>query len=181
MRLVALASVLLLLGPALSGCGGGESSGRAPSAGDKRARTSATGSMPNTGSQSTPPDSHEASPSSREASPSSHEVSPGVVRASAQGVDVTMRASGHHPHVNRPWPVSFTVIRAGRPARARVRYEYLFAGQVVAHRSNYGFTGSFRDVFVWPPSALGYPLTFRAVVTAGKATLSLDYAVQVIR
>lgn len=92
-----------------------------------------------------------------------------------------MHASGHHPRVNKPWPVSFTVTQAGRPARARVRYEYLFAGQVVAHRSNYGFTGSFHDIFTWPASALGYPLTFRAVITSGKATLSLDYRVQVIR
>jgi hypothetical protein len=92
-----------------------------------------------------------------------------------------MHASGHHPRVNRPWPVSFSVTQAGRPAQARVRYEYLFAGQVVAHRSNYRFSGSFHDTFVWPPSALGYPLTFRAVITSAKVTLNLDYAVQVIR
>lgn len=92
-----------------------------------------------------------------------------------------MHASGHHPRVDRPWPVSFTVTQAGRPAHARVRYEYLFAGQVVAHRSNYRFSGSFHDTFVWPPSALGYPLTFRAVITSAKVTLNLDYAVQVIR
>jgi hypothetical protein len=103
------------------------------------------------------------------------------VQATAQGVSATMRASGHHPRVNKPWPVSFTVTQAGRPAHARVRYEYLFADQVVAHRSNYGFTGGFHDIFRWPRSALGYPLTFRAVITSGGAALNLDYAVRVTR
>ena len=167
MRLVGLATVLLLLGPALSGCGGGKSSSPTPS----------------TGSQATPPSASHEAPSHETSSheSSSHETSPGVVRAAAQSVSATMHVSGHHPRVNEPWPVSFTVTQAGRPARARVRYEYLFAGQVVAHRSNYGFTGSFHDVFRWPRSALGYPLTFRAVITSGGATLNLDYAVQVIR
>jgi hypothetical protein len=156
MRLFPLASLLLLLGPALSGCGGGKSS---------RANTSTA--TPSTGSRATPP--------------ASRETSPGVVQATARDISATMHASSHHPRVDRPWPVSFTVTQAGRAARARVRYEYLFAGQVVAHRSNYRFSGRFRDVFRWPASALGYPLTFRAVITTGKATLNLDYRVQVIR
>lgn len=168
MRLAALASLLLLLGPALSGCGGGKSSGATTDAnGDRATGTSKTASTPPGGSQS--------------ASQASRETSPGVVRASAREVTATMHASSHHPRVGRPWPVSFTVTQAGRPARARVRYEYLFAGQVVAHRSNYRFSGSFHDTFVWPSSALGYPLTFRAVITSAKVTLNLDYAVQVIR
>jgi hypothetical protein len=92
-----------------------------------------------------------------------------------------MRASSHHPRVNRPWPVSFTVSQAGKPATARVRYEYLFGGQVVARRSNYRFTGRFHDTFIWPPSAVGYPLTFRAVISSASTTLNLDYPVQVTR
>jgi hypothetical protein len=145
------AAALLAALLALAGCGGGKSSKQTTSA----------------GSQATPP--------------ASRETSPGVVQAAAQGIGATMHASGHHPRVNKPWPVSFTVTQANAPARARLRYEYLFAGQVVAHRSNYGFRGSFHDTFVWPRSALGYPLTFRAVITSGKTTLNLDYAVKVIR
>lgn len=105
-----------------------------------------------------------------------------VVRASAGGVSATLTArGGHHPHVNRGWPISFTVTRSGRPARASVRYQYLFAGHVVAHRSFYRFTGHFKDVFLWPASAVGYPLTFRAVISSGAITLHLDYPVQVVR
>lgn len=112
--------------------------------------------------------------------PPSRETSPGVVHASLGGVSATMHASTHHPRVNLLWPVSFTVTTNGKPAEAKVRYEYLFASAVVAHRSNYTFTGSFHDTFDWPASAVGYPLTFRAVITADGATLNLDYSVQVV-
>lgn len=106
---------------------------------------------------------------------------PDVVTGSAGDVTATMHVAGHHPRVNQPWPLSFIVTIAGAPARASVGYEYLFGGQVVARRSHYTFTGHFSDTFLWPAAAVGYPLTFRAVVTSGKATVNLDYAVQVVR
>lgn len=108
-------------------------------------------------------------------------TAPGVVSATTAGVSATLHASTHHPKVGAGWPISFTVGRAGQPLRAKVSYEYLFAGNVVAKRSNYAFTGHFSDLFHWPASAVGYPLTFRAVVLAGGQTLYLDYPVQVVR
>jgi hypothetical protein len=95
------------------------------------------------------------------------------------GVTATLHADTHHPKVEAPWPIRFTVSSGGRPARASVSYEYLFGGQVVAHRSHYTFTGHFSDVFKWPASAVGYPLTFRAVIVSGAKTIDLDYPVQV--
>jgi hypothetical protein len=92
-----------------------------------------------------------------------------------------MHGSTHRPKVGRHWPLRFTVTRAGHPAKASVSYEYMLDGQVVAHRSHYTFTGHFSDVFVWPSSAVGYPLTFRAVIASGGATVNLDYPVQVSR
>ena len=53
------------------------------------------------------------------------------------------------------------------------------AGQVVARRSHYNFTGHFSDTFQWPASAVGYPLSLRAVIVSGKTTFNLDYAVRV--
>jgi hypothetical protein len=106
---------------------------------------------------------------------------PNVVSGSAGEVSATMHVAGHHPRVNRSWPLSFVVTAAGAPARASVSYEYLFGGQVVARRSHYTFKGHFSDTFLWPGRAVGYPLTFRAVVVSGKATVNLDYAVQVVR
>ncbi len=91
----------------------------------------------------------------------------------------TLHAGIHHPKVNSPWPIHFIVTREGRPVRASVSYEYLFGGQVVARRSHYTFTGHFSDVSMWPPSAAGYPLTFRAVIVSGGVTINLDYPVQV--
>jgi hypothetical protein len=103
-----------------------------------------------------------------------------VVAGTAGGVTATLKAGTHHPKVNRSWPIHFTVTKAGRPAKASVSYEYLFAGQVVAHRSHYTFEGRFSDTFHWPASAVGYPLTFRAVIVSGGARIDLDYPVQVV-
>ncbi len=105
----------------------------------------------------------------------------GQVGAASGGVVATLRAGTHHPHADARWPISFTVSRGGHPARASVSYEYLLGAQVVAHRSHYTFTGRFSDVFTWPPAAVGYPLTFRAVIVSGGVTLDLDYPVQVVR
>jgi hypothetical protein len=102
-----------------------------------------------------------------------------LVSATAGGVTATLHASTHSPAVNRPWPLHFTVTRGGALAKAAVQYEYLFAGQVVARRSHYTFTGHFSDVFRWPATAVGYPLTFRAVIVSHGATINLDYPVRV--
>jgi len=103
----------------------------------------------------------------------------GLVTVSSAGVTATLHAGTHHPKVNQAWPIRFTVTSAGRPAKASVSYEYLFGGQVVAHRSHYTFTGHFADIFRWPSSAVGYPLTFRAVIVCEGARIDLDYPVQV--
>jgi hypothetical protein len=92
-----------------------------------------------------------------------------------------MHAGTHQPKVDRPWPIDFSVTRGGHAVRASVDYEYLSGNQVVAHRSHYTFTGRFSDVFTWPSSAVGYPLTFRAVIRSAGASINLDYQVQVAR
>lgn len=111
----------------------------------------------------------------------SRETAPGVVQASQGTVSASLHATTHHPRVNAHWPISFVVADNGKPAQAEVAYEYLFGGAVVAHRSHYRFSGHFHDVFQWPASAVGYPLTFRAVITSAGTTLNLDYPVQVER
>ncbi len=102
------------------------------------------------------------------------------VSATAGGVTATMYGSSHTPKVG-PWPLHFTVTADGRAATASVSYEFLFGGTVVARRSHYTFTGSFSDVAQWPATAVGYPLTFRAVITSGRSVINLDYPVQVTR
>ncbi len=102
-----------------------------------------------------------------------------TVTGTSQGVTATLHAANHHPKVGLLWPIEFTATRAGHAARASVSYEYLFAGQVVARRSHYTFTGHFSDKFEWPASAVGYPLTLRAVIVAEGVTINLDFPVQV--
>jgi hypothetical protein len=134
---------------------------------------------PTTGT-SRPPSAGAATGTAAQAAPS-HAVSERMVAAAAGAVAATMNAAGHHPRVSVPWPIRFAVKDAGKPARAEVEYEYLFGGAVVARRSHYRFTGSFHDTFIWPASAVGYPLTFRAAIVSGGVKLNLDYPVQVRR
>jgi hypothetical protein len=153
----------------LAACGGSKSATTASTT------TSSTATSATTASASTSTGQAESSGAA------SHETAPGVVRASQVGVSASLHASTHHPRVNAAWPISFTVTSQGTAAKAEVAYEYLFGGQVVAHRSHYRFTGTFHDLFRWPASAVGYPLTFRAVITSSGASLNLDYPVQVVR
>jgi hypothetical protein len=160
-----LAAVLLL-----AGCG--------QSSSGKPTQTSTARSAQQTTSTSTGRTSTGAS-TAPQPSVSSSTGAAGTVTGSSGGVTATLHAGTHHPRVQRPWPIRFTVSSGGRAARASVSYEYLFGGQVVAHRSHYTFTGHFSDVFKWPSTAVGYPLTFRAVIVSGGRTIDLDYPVQV--
>lgn len=95
---------------------------------------------------------------------------------------MTLTATTHRPRAGAPWPITIRAVGPdGQPLRAEVRYQYLFAGQVVAHRSHYRFRGVFHDVITWPKQSLGVPLTFRAVVTTPLGTRNLDYTVTVRR
>ncbi len=100
----------------------------------------------------------------------------------ASGFRATLSVPGHHPKAGRVWPVTVTATYNGRAITARVRYEYLYGGQVVSRQSNYRFHGRFTDHgFIWPARAVGYRLTFRAVVSSSRGTRKLDYWVQVRR
>ncbi len=157
--------------PGLAGCGGSSTS--------KQSTGSSRGASTAPATTSTAATSTQPKASSPIASASSGTGR--TVTASAGGVSATMRGSTHKPKVERPWPLHFTVTRGGHAVKASLSYEYLFGGQVVAHRSHYTFVGHFSDVFKWPSSAVGYPLTFRAVIVSEGATINLEYPVQVIR
>lgn len=163
--LIALAAI------AVAGCGG-SSSKPSPSTSSSQATTAAPGAG---ATPEGPAGTSSASTATATATGASTTVS-----ASAGGVTARMRAISTHPKVNVPWPIHFVVSSGGAPAPASLVYEYLFGGAVVAHRSHYTFKGHFSDVFKWPASAVGYPLTFRAVIVSGHVTLNLDLPVQVV-
>jgi ABC-type phosphate transport system substrate-binding protein len=158
----AQALLLLALASALIGACGGS--------GKSKTTTSSSSAGSSAGSATT---------TSTSTAVTGSETAPGVITAAASGITATMHATTHHPKVGVPWPISFTVEKAHAPVQAKVVYEYLFGGNVVAKRSNYAFRGHFSDRFLWPGNAVGYPLTFRAVITALGQTLNLDYPVQV--
>jgi hypothetical protein len=101
------------------------------------------------------------------------------VSASSGATTVTLRAGSHEPRTGTRWPIHFTATSAAAPAHASVSYEFLLGGQVVARRSHYTFVGHFDDFSIWPRDAVGYPLTFRAVVKVGPTTFNLDYPLRV--
>jgi hypothetical protein len=165
------AAIAMLAAALLGGCGSSHKPGAtASSSSSSRSSTPVTRSSTSTAATSA---------ASTSATVTGAQSAPGVVTASTGQLTATLHAGAHSPRVNAAWPISFTVTQAGRPAKAKVGYEYLFAGAVVAKRSNFTFTGHFSDIFRWPAQAVGYPLTFRAVVIAGGKTLYLDYPVKV--
>lgn len=162
---------LLLMTMLLCGCG----SSSKPSTGETSTATRARQTT------AAPVQTTTAAPTRTTTTATSTSTSTGnLVSASVGAVSATLHAATHHPHVQTPWPIHFTVTRDGAPAHASVSYEYLFAGQVVARRSHYTFTGGFSDTFHWPSSAVGYALTFRAVISSEGVTIDLDYPVQVV-
>jgi hypothetical protein len=171
-----LLDALIVVALLLAGCGKSSSSTSTSSSTSQSAET--------TSIASTAPSTTAPTPTSSTSSLSTVTVTPATATAllaigTAGGVTATLHAGTHTPTVGRPWPLHLTVTRGGTLAKASVAYEYLFGGQVVAHRSHYIFTGHFSDVFQWPSSAVGYPLTFRAVIVSDGATINLDYPVQV--
>lgn len=161
---LAVAAVALQL--FMIGCG---SSAKEASKANSAATTTAQHAAPSTSTPAaTPPQSTQST-----------STAGGVVTGSLGSLTATLHAGTHHPKVGQAWPIHFTASSAGHPVKASVSYEYLFGGQVVAHRSHYTFTGRFSDVFRWPSSAVGYPLTFRAVIVSAGKTINLDYPVQV--
>jgi hypothetical protein len=157
----------------LVGCGGSsKSSSSATSHSTPTASTSTTATATATATQQS-----SAAPTTTATAPSASRT----VTATAGAITATIHAGSHVPRVGRVWPLHFAVLSSGRPVKATVSYEYLFDGQVVAHRAHYTFIGHFSDVFRWPSSAVGYPLTFRAAITSQGATINLDYPVKVTR
>jgi hypothetical protein len=170
-RTAPLLSGLAIVAILLAGCGK-SSSGTSTVSSRSHATTTAR-------STPTTPPSTTSTPSSATITVAPATPTALLVSGTVGGVTATLRASTHAPTVGRPWPLHFTVTRNGSLTKAAVQYEYLFAGQVVARRSHYTFTGHFSDVFQWPSTAVGYPLTFRAVIVSKGITINLDYPVRV--
>jgi hypothetical protein len=106
-----------------------------------------------------------------------------LVKRSSGPLTATLRPSSHTPKVNRNWPITVTATLHGKAAHATAKYEFLYSGQVVAtqypyNNKHYHFTGHFHDNLVFPPSAVGQPVTLAVVIAAGGHQVSLDWAIR---
>jgi hypothetical protein len=118
----------------------------------------------------------------------------GLVPASALAAAQTLTASSgslkatmkppptHRPKINTNVWITVTATLSGKPAHATAKYQFLFAGAVVGTQyplfnPHFSFTGHFTDNLVFPPSAVGEPLTLRVLIGAGGRTVHFDWSI----
>jgi hypothetical protein len=71
---------------------------------------------------------------------------------------------------------------SGHPLSGTVEIEFVFGGQVVGRDTPPTHPikhGRWQDKLKFPPTAVGEPLTFRAVVHAQPGTVTLDWPITV--
>jgi len=95
----------------------------------------------------------------------------------------TLHGTGHSPIAGRPWAYSVHVTdAAGKPLSGTVAIEFAFNGSVVGRDTppTHSVTnGRWADKLTFPPTAIGYPLSFQAVVHTSAGSITLNWPVQV--
>ncbi len=103
-------------------------------------------------------------------------VSAGALRA-------TFNGKNHTPKVNQPWPYTLKVTNAtGQPLSGTVAIEFLLAGEIVAYDqppTHPIINGLWQNTLKFPASALGYPLTLRAIAHTPAGSITLNWPITV--
>lgn len=111
-----------------------------------------------------------------------------AVAAVATAPHVTLAALTHTPKVGTHWPYVVTATVGGKPAAGRVTAQIVDPlggkhpvgfGAKNGNVTNIPFKGRFKDFVVWPAASIGYPLTFRVIVTVGTTKKVVNYTVTV--
>lgn len=106
----------------------------------------------------------------------------------AGSLHATLTTAGHTPKANVHWPYTVHATIGGKPARARVTARIVDPlggvhpvefGASKANVTKIAFHGTFRDYVIWPTDSVGFPLTFRIIVTSGTTKRVIDYKVTV--
>ncbi len=116
-------------------------------------------------------------------------ASPAAGKARALPFTAKLIAPTHTPKANTKWLYTVRVTDlAGTPIGARITVQIVDPSGT-AHPATFDNTtkplvrwpivGVFHDYAEWPPSARGFPLTFRVIVFARGARLTLNYVVRV--
>jgi hypothetical protein len=99
--------------------------------------------------------------------------------ASAAPFTAHLKAPNHTPTANKKWPITVTVSHGRTRPGGVVRYEFLFDGQVVAHRAGHGFRrGVFHDNLLFTRAAVGHAITLRVIVKTRFGTVNLNWNVK---
>jgi hypothetical protein len=116
-----------------------------------------------------------------------------VPAAEAAPFVAKLKTPSAQPRADRQWTITVTArSRSGKALRATAFYQFLFQGRVVstqypspgkppgtAHKP-YAFLGRYRDGLLFPPRAVGIPLTLRVVVRVrGMGSSKLDKRIRV--
>lgn len=97
---------------------------------------------------------------------------------SAAPFKAVLHAPDHAPTVQAKWRITVDVTRGAQKLSGSIRYEFLFAGQVVSHQSGHKFSGGvYRDALVFPASAVGMTLTLDTIVKTKYGTVKLPWTV----
>jgi hypothetical protein len=98
--------------------------------------------------------------------------------ASAAPFKAVLHAPDHTPTVNAKWRITVDVTRGAQKLSGSVRYEFLYAGQVVSHQSGHKFSGGvYRDALQFPATAVGMRLTLDTIVKTKYGTVKLPWTV----
>jgi hypothetical protein len=107
----------------------------------------------------------------------------GTSSVSTGPIHGTLVGQSHAPKVKQAWRYSLKVTDAtGRPLSGTVDIEFVFAGQVVGRDtppSHPVTDGRWHDTIEFPARAVGFALTFRAVVHTRLGSVILDWPVKV--
>ena len=96
--------------------------------------------------------------------------------ASAAGFSAKLTAPNHTPTANKKWPITVTVTRGRTKLSGRVRYQFLFQGQVEASRPGHAFSrGVYHDSLLFPGEAIGHVLSLHVIVTTKYGTIALPW------
>jgi hypothetical protein len=95
----------------------------------------------------------------------------------------TLSGQNHAPKMGKPWRYSARVTdAAGHPLSGTVDIEFVYGGQVVGHDTPPTHpirNGRWQDTLKFPATAVGQPLTFRAVVHTSLGSITLDWPITV--
>jgi len=104
--------------------------------------------------------------------------------ASALPFKATFSAPGHHPVVNKNWPITVTATDlSAKPIAATLQLNVLLGSLRVGQVDNgkvHHFVGHYRENITWPLASVGHKLTLQAVVKAKGKTRKLYWTISVV-